>query len=86
MAGEKQGIKAQDAAPQTLGELNHTQTVEALHQDEALRVLAKCAGAETHGRQADRRSLCADLAGSLSPYSRLRMEYSTTTRQCCLKQ
>jgi hypothetical protein len=47
MAGEKQSIEAQDATPQTLEDLKHTRTIDTIHQDEALRVLARYAGDES---------------------------------------
>lgn len=47
MAGEKQSIEAQGNTPQTLEDLKHTRTIDTIHQDEALRVLAQYAGDES---------------------------------------
>lgn len=47
MADEKQTTEMQDATPKTMEELKHTRTIDTIHQDEALRVLAQYAGDET---------------------------------------
>jgi hypothetical protein len=47
MAAEKTIIQQHDGAAHTLEELKHTQTIDTIHQDEALRVLAQYAGDET---------------------------------------
>jgi hypothetical protein len=47
MAGEKQSLEAQGATPKGLEDLKHERTVDTLHQDEALRVLAQYAGDES---------------------------------------
>jgi len=41
MAAEKQSIEAQDGTPTTLEDLKHTKTIDTIHQDEAVRVLAQ---------------------------------------------
>ncbi|KAJ4400040.1 hypothetical protein N0V91_009015 [Didymella pomorum] len=41
---EKDIAKQQDSSPQTLEELKHTTTIDTIHNDEALRVLAQYAG------------------------------------------
>lgn len=46
MAGEKQEVENQDGTPRSLEELKHTRTIDTLHQDEAVRVLAQYAGDE----------------------------------------
>jgi hypothetical protein len=40
MTGEKKSTEAQETIPHTLDELKHTRTIDTIHQDEALRVLA----------------------------------------------
>jgi hypothetical protein len=47
MAGEKQSFENQGATPQTVEDLKHVRTIDTLHQDEALTVLARYAGEET---------------------------------------
>jgi hypothetical protein len=47
MAPEKTSIEQHDGAAQTLEELKHTQTIDTIHQDEAIRVLAQYAGDST---------------------------------------
>lgn len=47
MSDEKQTVERQDATPKSLEELKHTRTIDTIHQDEALRVLAQYAGDET---------------------------------------
>ncbi|OAL53410.1 MFS transporter [Pyrenochaeta sp. DS3sAY3a] len=47
MSDEKQTVERQDATPKSLEELKHTRTIDTVHQDEALRVLAQYAGDET---------------------------------------
>ncbi|KAF2112308.1 MFS transporter [Lophiotrema nucula] len=44
---EKQVIEQADVSPQTLEELKHTRTIDTVHQDEAVKVLAQYAGDET---------------------------------------
>ena len=45
MTGQEKDIaKQQDSSPQTLEELKHTTTIDTIHNDEALRVLAQYAG------------------------------------------
>jgi|TARA_R110002003_G_scaffold97_5_gene7776 hypothetical protein len=46
MAGEKRSIEVHDATPGTLEDLKHTKTIDTVHQDEAVRVLAQYAGDE----------------------------------------
>jgi hypothetical protein len=46
MSVEKQDKEAQRATSQTLEDLKHTRTIDTIHQDEALRVLAQYAGDE----------------------------------------
>jgi hypothetical protein len=41
---EKDVVQRQDSSPQTLEELKHTKTIDTIHNDEALRVLAQYAG------------------------------------------
>jgi hypothetical protein len=55
MAGEKQSTNAQERLPQTLDELKHTRTIDTIHQDEALRVLAQYAGDETWTPEEEKR-------------------------------
>jgi hypothetical protein len=47
MAGEKQSFGNQGATQQTVEDLKHVRTIDTLHQDEALTVLARYAGEET---------------------------------------
>jgi hypothetical protein len=48
MTEEKNAIEHHDdTTPKTLEDLKHTRTVDVIHQDEALRVLAQYAGDET---------------------------------------
>jgi hypothetical protein len=48
MAGDKQAFEhLDDATPKTLEELKHSRTIDTIHQDEALCVLAQYAGDET---------------------------------------
>jgi hypothetical protein len=44
---EKQAIEQHETAPTTLEELKHTTTVDTVHQDEAIKVLARYAGDAT---------------------------------------
>ena len=46
MSEEKQAVQASDTTPRTLEELKHTTTIDTVHQDEAVRVLAQYAGDE----------------------------------------
>lgn len=41
---EKDRVSQQEKAPQTLEDLKHTKTIDTIHNDEALRVLAQYAG------------------------------------------
>jgi hypothetical protein len=47
MAGEKQSFENQGATQQTVEDLKHVRTIDTLHQDEALTVLARYSGEET---------------------------------------
>lgn len=47
MSEEKQIIDTQETTPKTLEELKHTRTIDTIHQDEALQILAQYAGEET---------------------------------------
>jgi hypothetical protein len=55
MTGEKMSTEAQETIPQTLDELKHTRTIDTIHQDEALRVLAQYAGDETWAPEEEKR-------------------------------
>jgi hypothetical protein len=44
---EKDTLKQHEATPQTLEELKHTKTIDTIHNDEAIRVLAQYAGDES---------------------------------------
>jgi hypothetical protein len=55
MTGEKKSTEAQETLPQTLDELKHTRTIDTIHQDEALRVLAQYAGDETWTPEEEKR-------------------------------
>jgi MFS family permease len=55
MAAEKRSIERQKASPQPLEELKHTRTIDTIHQDEALRVLAQYAGDETWTRDEEKK-------------------------------
>jgi hypothetical protein len=55
MTGEKKSTEAQETIPHTLDELKHTRTIDTIHQDEALRVLAQYAGDETWTPEEEKR-------------------------------
>lgn len=44
---EKDAVSRQETAPQTLEDLKQTKTIDTIHNDEALKVLARYAGATT---------------------------------------
>jgi hypothetical protein len=47
MLVEKQNAQAEHATSRTLEDLKQTRTIDTIHQDEALRVLAQYAGEDT---------------------------------------
>lgn len=47
MTNEKEVIDGTETTPKTLEELKQTKTIDTIHQDEALRVLAQYAGDES---------------------------------------
>jgi hypothetical protein len=55
MTGDKKSTEAQETIPQTLDELKQTRTIDTIHQDEALRVLAQYAGDETWTPEEEKR-------------------------------
>lgn len=47
MANEKPHIEAHEAGPKSMEDLKKLNTIDTVHQDEALRVIAQYAGEET---------------------------------------
>jgi hypothetical protein len=55
MTEEKRSIEAHDASPGTSDDLKHTKTIDTIHQDEAVRVIAHYAGDEVWTAQEEKK-------------------------------
>jgi hypothetical protein len=55
MVDEKRSTDARETVPQTMEDLKHTRTIDTIHQDEALRVLAQYAGDEVWTPEEEKR-------------------------------
>ena len=60
---EKDTISQHESTPQTLEDLRHTKTIDTIHNDEALRVLAQYAG-DTSWTPEEEKSWSADSTES----------------------